>query len=344
MSAGEARCPECGRVVDPGTQQFCPSCSYPLVLDLPAGPDPPPAPRPESSGTQAREPVGDQPGPANPGTGQHTPEAFSAEQVASNPESAARNRCPACETANDRERVRCGRCGAELGPVVVLETLPAAAAAPTRRLARDRWPAAIAVLTALAVAMLTWWAFAFLGDRTPGSGNDPSVEEPPSRTEPGGEPSLLAVTEVRASSTLPDSGGRSYDPCQLLDGNTSTPWNSAKDDQLARLSFTFAQRADLQAVEVVNGHARSQTIFEQNSSVRRLAIKGDTFSLPAVELTDDRELQRLEEGFGRTAAVVLDIEDIRPGSKFPEVALSEVRFIGVSLGDDQSDVEPVSCR
>lgn len=140
------------------------------------------------------------------------------------------------------------------------------------------------------------------------------------------DPTTITAT---ASSTLPDDGPYTYGVKNTLDGNLETAWN---DGALGpgvgeRLTYRFRSPITLTSVGLVNGFASTPELFKENARMRNVVFVTDTARLP-VTLPDSSARQELNLAFGRTGFVVIEVVSVYPGSKYEDLALSEIDFTG----------------
>jgi RNA polymerase subunit RPABC4/transcription elongation factor Spt4 len=297
-------CPECGRSVDPTTEQFCPNCGYPIILDR---------------GDEQKVPA---PVTRSPGESEVSPPAAvsagSSMGGAAARETAPTRACPQCGHLSEPARVRCEVCGSAIGVVSVLLDLPPAPPSTPQRRVRDPWPLLIICLAVLAVALVVARLVAFPDHRSDSASSGSDAIRKVSQAD----------VRAQASSTLPDAGALTYDACNTLDGNRRTAWNSAPGTGAGQtLTFTFARPVDLRAITVVNGYAKSPAVFRANSSIREATVMTDATVKPWA-LQDSRTPQKLTENFGITKGVTIRVDQVRLGNRYGEVAVSEVSFLG----------------
>jgi RNA polymerase subunit RPABC4/transcription elongation factor Spt4 len=313
-------CPECGRSVDPTTEQFCPNCGYPIILDR---------------GDEQKVPP---PVTRSPGESQVSPPAAvsagSSVEGAAAREAAQTRACPQCGHISDPARVRCEVCGSAIGVVSVLLDLPPAPPSTPQRRARDPWPLLIICLAVLAVALVVASLVPLPGsDSVPRSSGSGAIGKVPH-----------ADVRAQASSTLPDAGALTYDACNTLDNNRRTAWNSAHGTGAGQtLTFTFARPVDLRTITVVNGYAKSPAVFRANSSIREATVTTET-TVKSWALQDTRAPQTFTENFGITKKVTIRVDAVRLGNRYGEVAVSEVWFGERSVAHpSRSSTLDVSC-
>lgn len=145
-----------------------------------------------------------------------------------------------------------------------------------------------------------------------------------------------ASISATASSTQEAEGGVTYTAQNTLDGRAETAWNSdgradGKGPGMV-LTYRFADPVDLAAVTVLNGYqktlqnnGKTSDLFALNSRVRSLRVTTDAGSW-TWELPDERTPQTLSRAFGKTSNVRFEVLSVYPGSKYLDLALSEVSF------------------
>ncbi len=98
------------------------------------------------------------------------------------------------------------------------------------------------------------------------------------------------------------------------------------------LTYRFAEPVDLYTLTVLNGYqktiqsnGKTSDLFTLNSRLRGVRVTTDSGSW-TWELTDTRTPQTLARAFGRTSSVRIEMLSVHPGSKYLDLALSEVSF------------------
>jgi len=171
-----------------------------------------------------------------------------------------------------------------------------------------------------------------LGSGTPGAGTA-------SPTSTASAISSATITAT-ASSTQDPEGGITYSAENTLDGRAETAWNSdgrvdGKGPGMV-LTYRFADPVELSAITVLNGYQKTlpnpgrtpSDLFALNSRVRSWRVTTDTGSW-VWDLADDRAPQTLSKQFGTTSSVRFEVREVYPGSKYLDLAVSEVSFAGL---------------
>lgn len=155
---------------------------------------------------------------------------------------------------------------------------------------------------------------------------------------PTGTPVAIPAASITASasSTQEAEGGVTYTAQNTLDGRAETAWNSdgradGKGPGMV-LIYRFSDPVDLTTLTVLNGYqktvqsnGKTSDLFTLNSRFRSLRVTTDAGSW-TWDLPDDRTPQTLTRAFGKTSNVRLEVLSVYPGSKYLDLALSEVSF------------------
>jgi hypothetical protein len=160
----------------------------------------------------------------------------------------------------------------------------------------------------------------------------PSPPPRPQRPRTAGENCASRNAEVGAdlycaSSTLDPQAGNNYGVRNLFNGDLSTAWIEGKvgDGAGERITIEFDSHRLVKALVIHNGYQKSPDIYQKNGRVRRLRAvfsPGDSMSFTlqdrqgAQTLTLDRPV--------RAYWVQLIIDDVYPGSRYTDTALSKV--------------------
>jgi hypothetical protein len=122
-----------------------------------------------------------------------------------------------------------------------------------------------------------------------------------------------------------------YQPANLFDSRYDYAWSTdgkATTGKGESVEIKFNQRQNLAGMIVWNGYQRSEEHFKTNGRVARISITGGQAS-QTVALGDRMGGQTVTfvTPLKDVSSVKLTIEDTTPGTKYPDVLLSELRFI-----------------
>jgi len=162
---------------------------------------------------------------------------------------------------------------------------------------------------------------------SPGSSAGASTSKSPGLTKI--DPARISVTATSVLPPDPDS----YAPEQTLDGDTTTAWNSDGSNIGAAgrptLTYTFDEPVRIGRITVSNGYQKNDRLFQSNRRVRTLVVTVGTVT-HTFSLADKKTAQKLDFDFGTAATTVtVRIGEVYPGTKYYDIALSEVAFYAV---------------
>jgi len=132
--------------------------------------------------------------------------------------------------------------------------------------------------------------------------------------------------EICAGNARPSSAKFAYDPGMAADGDNKTAWleNAPGPDKGAWIEYVFAAPHTVQTIRLVNGYARSGTVFRANGRVHHARILADGVVVKKLTLNDSRKPQtfRLAQPV-KARFLRLEIVDTFPGRKSDYAAITE---------------------
>jgi hypothetical protein len=134
-----------------------------------------------------------------------------------------------------------------------------------------------------------------------------------------------------ASSVHPPDRGITYDARNTLDDNQNTAWNSDGDPIGQTIRYDFGREVTLDRISVRNGYAKDPATFAENVRLHRVRLTTDDGPVATTELADTMSLQDIDEDFGETESLTIEVETIHPGHTFDDAALTDVQFWGPDL-------------
>lgn len=152
---------------------------------------------------------------------------------------------------------------------------------------------------------------------------------PPGRETP---PALLASVEsVTASSSMPEGGGYSFDAKNLTDRDLTTSWQPKKNAKGGKgewVLVSFREEVTLAGVGIANGFQAQDRFgdeFALNSRVKSARLVFSDASEETVEFDpEQRGLTEVVFSARKVKWVKLVIEAVHPGSKWKDLAVSEL--------------------
>jgi len=146
---------------------------------------------------------------------------------------------------------------------------------------------------------------------------------------------VLVPASVTATSVLEPKVA--YQPANLFDSRYDFAWSINGQTSKGKgesVEIKFSQPQTLAAMMLWNGYQRSDVHFKASGRVAKIAVSDGTTS-NSFAVADRMGSQRIAfpAPFKNASSLKLTIEDVFPGAKYPDVLLSELRFI-----DDQNRV------
>ena len=313
-----AQCPQCARTLRTGSEEFCPSCGFPLFWDKQAADG-------EGETHSDMRPVPDEkadehtrPLPAQAKLETPPPPPESTPVAAPTPPSLV---CPACLEPNPATRLLCQRCGALLRA----EQAPPPSSRPPG--ASRRWLVPLTLLALVVVGGVA--AVALIATLRSDGGQSPTATATTARATTAPVPVDPRSITARASSQLPPTQGLTYSIRNTLDGDTRTAWNNYSAVRGSgvgeTLTYRFARPLHLVRVELMNGYTKTAELYAANGRIGRVDIVTDRRTFRAT-LSDTVHRQRLDRDFGLTQTVTLRVTSIYPGARYTDLALTEIAF------------------
>ena len=283
---------------------FCSTCGYYLQWEK----------QPEDAEPEAvtrrplEEPVATQPNPADtkPPTSQPSPRSEVSPEPPPAPATGAT--CPACGLVNPSGRTLCVSCGVRLIPLPV---------PPPPRSTRSPVPRSLLLGAAIALAVVAVFLFAAL--RRDG---EPS---PDTRVSSSLDRSTITAS---ASSELSSTRSRTFGIDNTLDGDPGTAWNDGAPGPGVgqTLTYRFSRRVNVTSIRLLNGSGDSDARFKENARISEVRVTTDDGSV-TVGFADTRLPQEVHGEFGITAVVTLEVLSVYPGSRYEDLAVSEIEFL-----------------
>lgn len=337
-------CPQCAAPCGEA-DKFCSRCGVALASPAPA----PPAPaQPMARQPGAPPPAKPPPAPAPPAPSDESERAAAIRIPLAPPPVADGPICPQCGLQNFAGRDECVKCGALLHRPAAPPTMASPASRPTSRLTFEPLEAtapipkvtstpkrtrsrALAVV-AVAVVVVLGVVAALVASRGDDEPKDVATAAQTTLTTVAPVPAKVdpATITASASSTLPDEPPYTYGVKNTLDGNPETAWNDGAPGSGAgeKLTYKFARPVRLTSIRLINGYASNPTLFQQNARLRNVVLVTEAGRFPFT-IGDVFDRQQFDIDFGRTSSLVIEVVSVYPGTKYEDLALSEIEFYGV---------------
>lgn len=135
----------------------------------------------------------------------------------------------------------------------------------------------------------------------------------------------VVKSEVKATSTL--SPEFAYDAANLFDQRLEMAWSTEGKNTSGiseKIDITFDTKQEITGIQVWNGYQRSDVHYKANARVKQLDINGQTITLKDKQGQQDIALPQPI----KSKHITLEIKNIYKGTKYKDVLLSELKFIG----------------
>ncbi|MDU8928536.1 discoidin domain-containing protein [Alisedimentitalea sp. MJ-SS2] len=132
--------------------------------------------------------------------------------------------------------------------------------------------------------------------------------------------------EICASSTLAGQSGNSYDPANMYDDDPATAWveAAANDGAGQWVEFIFDGMMRFQTFYIQAGYTKNDSLHKNNARPRDIRVFANGEFIEAIRLADSMQMQTIRLSEPVTAANLrLDVVTSYPGSKWPDMAISE---------------------
>jgi len=146
--------------------------------------------------------------------------------------------------------------------------------------------------------------------------------------------SLVKPLSTRASSTVPPVRGHHFIAANVLDGSLNSCWQEGATGhgEGQWLEFTFSGPTVIRTLEIANGMQNPDPsfggdLFSLNSRPRQVNICDQSQRCADFSLLDRKGYQSLELRWANVTRLRITIVSAYPGSKWPDAAISEVKFL-----------------
>ncbi len=152
---------------------------------------------------------------------------------------------------------------------------------------------------------------------------------------------VVPVRAVSVSSAQPPSAGYSFVGENLIDGAVATSWQPAKDAKGPHwIRLELADDVTVTEVAIANGFQVVDRIgdeFALNRKIARARLRfGNAGEIPITFDADARNYVRFAVPRKRTRTVEILVEDTHPGTKWDDLAVSEIRVTGIVAAEPPS--------
>ena len=151
------------------------------------------------------------------------------------------------------------------------------------------------------------------------------------------------INEITASSCLEAQEANSYEAGNLHDFNHESVWaEGVEGDGIGEyIIYEFPGNCPrVTTVMILNGYVKNDTVWKENSRVRKLRVYYNDSPVGILELEDSRTLQWFDVGllgYGPDAndspewTLKFEILEVYPGTRHKDTVISEIFFDGVDV-------------
>lgn len=178
------------------------------------------------------------------------------------------------------------------------------------------------------------WALAVTACKgEPATTADP-VETPSNAGAPAEREVVLPVERASSSSSQGPSVGYTFVATNLVDGSLTTSWQPAKTAKGPHwIRLELANEATITEVAIANGFQVVDRIgdeFVLNRKIARAKLRfGEAGEIPIAFDAETRDFVRFAVPRKRTRTIEILVEETHPGTKWNDLAVSEVRITGI---------------
>lgn len=138
---------------------------------------------------------------------------------------------------------------------------------------------------------------------------------------------LPQVVKAKADATSTLSPEFAYSAANLFDQRLEMAWSTEGKNTSGigeKINITFDKKQEITGLQIWNGYQRSDAHYKANARVKKLDINGQT-----IALKDKQGMQVIMFPQPIKAKnITLEIQDIYKGTKYKDVLLSELAFVG----------------
>ena len=166
-----------------------------------------------------------------------------------------------------------------------------------------------------------------------------SADEKPKQQPASNVPAPMVTDEIRVaavstSSSQPPSAGYTFGAANLIDGATTTSWQPAKKASAPHwIRLELVEEATVTEVSIANGFQVVDRIgdeFALNQKIARARIRfGDAGEIPIEFEANARDFVRFAIPRKTTRTIEIIVEETHPGTKWKDLAVSEIRVKGI---------------
>ncbi len=136
--------------------------------------------------------------------------------------------------------------------------------------------------------------------------------------------------KLEASSTMQTDKGYTYVVDNLFDHDVATSWQPRRSDRHPQVLIKFPDQLTLTSIEISNGFqaydAKDGDEFVLNSRIAHARLRFADSSEIQIQFDVDERMKKVDLGQKRTREVTLLVDDVHRGTKWRDLAISEISF------------------
>ncbi len=166
---------------------------------------------------------------------------------------------------------------------------------------------------------------------------------------------IKTIKSIKASSTLEDpaSGNKMYDVKNLFDGSSDTAWVTKIGDSGKGVTIEVKLAdSNIMGIGILNGYLKSEKTFAENGKITSVYVSvGNENGVRQTDLSERNYkdfnpnapasfidwIFKLGDGYQEANKIVIFIESASPGTKYKEMAISELFIVGRPLEAEKAD-------
>ena len=157
---------------------------------------------------------------------------------------------------------------------------------------------------------------------------------------------VLSVYSIGAAGDhLKNQAGNNYNPKNMVDGDIKTAWALPYHSGEVILQFNLRKQAtSVSRLLIYNGYGKNKKKFLQNSRAKKIGIYTNEITKQNLirewELADQMDWQPVILNEKNVNSIFIRIHSVYPGTTWPDLCVSEVKFVGASSDIDATISEP----
>jgi hypothetical protein len=147
-------------------------------------------------------------------------------------------------------------------------------------------------------------------------------------------------TTISTTSKAEPSGGNTFEPKNLLDGNMKTCWMSATEGIYDNIELIVdleevdgVNKAQLNYIYFYTGWRKDLATWKEYSRIKKVTMSVNDLPYAEIQFENSYKLQSIDlDDFKidrtRRCRIKFRIAEVYPGTKYKQVALSDIQLIG----------------